>query len=90
MYKIELSKKADKDLCNLDIKDNQAFLRIIQFLEKLKIAENPFALKNAKKMEGFSNKWRWRVGNYRIIGLKQDEILTIEIIQISPRKDAYK
>ena len=27
--------------------------------------------------------------NYRIIGLKQDEILTIEIIEISSREKAY-
>lgn len=90
IYRIELNKKADKDLYNLSAKNEQTFLRVVKFLEKLETIENPFSLHNAKKMEGFSNKWRWRVGDYRIVGLKQDEILTIEIIQISPGKNAYK
>lgn len=47
-------------------------------------------IKSVTKLEAFKNYWRWRVGNYRVIGIKQDEILIIEIIEISTRENTYK
>ena len=47
--------------------------KVIDFLVfDLSNAQNPTSLSNAKKMRGYSkesdNIWRWRVGQYRIIG----------------------
>lgn len=87
MYKIVIKRSADKQLDKISIR---AALKIHTFLKELEKVENPFATNNAEKMQGYDDRWRWRVGiHYRIIGLKQDEILTIEIIEVSSREKAY-
>jgi hypothetical protein len=90
MYKIALKHSADKELTKISKSDPKIALKIRTFLRELETRENPFATNNVEKMQGYENRWRWRVGiHYRVIGLKQDEILTIEIIEISSREDAY-
>lgn len=90
MYKIVIKRSADKQLDKISKGDLRAALKIRTFLKELEKVENPFATNNAEKMQGYDNRWRWRVGiHYRIIGLKQDEILTIEIIEISSQEKAY-
>ena len=87
MYKITIKRSADKEL-NKILKGNlKAGLKIRTFLKELEKSENPFATSNARKMEGYENRWRWRVGiHYRVVGIKQDEILTNEIIEISTKE----
>lgn len=75
--------------------DPKGIDKVKQFLEiYLQTAENPTTLKNAKKMQGnyqkYGNIWRWRVGDYRIIGDVKNEILEIQLIEISTREEAYK
>ena len=90
MYKIVIKRSADKQLDKISKGDLRAALKIRTFLKELEKVENPFATNNAEKMQGYDDRWRWRVGiHYRTIGLKQDEILTIEIIEISSREKAY-
>lgn len=90
MYKIALKRSADKELTKISKSDPKAALKIRTFLRELETRENPFATNNVEKMQGYEKRWRWRVGiHYRVIGLKQDEILTIEIIEISSREGAY-
>ena len=73
--------------------DKKGVMAIQAFLELLEQNQNPTALKNAKKMQGnyqkYGNIWRWRIGNYRIIGDVKNEILEIQLIEISTRQDAY-
>ena len=90
MYKIALKRSADKELAKISKSDPKVGLKIRTFLRELEARQNPFATNNVEKMQGYENRWRWRVGiHYRVIGLKQDEILTIEIIEISSREGAY-
>lgn len=90
MYKIALKRSADKELAKISKSGPKIALKIRTFLRELETRENPFATNNVEKMQGYENRWRWRVGiYYRIIGLKQDEILTIEIIEISSREGTY-
>ncbi|WP_270985568.1 type II toxin-antitoxin system RelE family toxin [Campylobacter helveticus] len=57
-------------------------------LEKV---ENPKFLTNAKKLQGYDKDcYRWRIENYRIIGIVEDDELLITIIKISHRQGAYK
>lgn len=91
MYKIRLVKKADKQLTKIKIGDKKSAEQIVIFLEELEKIENPFALKNCGKMEGYENRWKWYVGiHYRVVGEKHDDILTIEVIEITTRENAYK
>jgi len=90
MYKVAIKRSADKELAKISKSDPKVALKIRTFLRELETRENPFATNNVEKMQGYENRWRWCVGiHYRVIGLKQDEILTIEIIEISSREGAY-
>lgn len=90
MYKIIIQRSADKELDKIQKGNKSAFLNIIAFLDELKRTKQPKLLKNATKMQGYDERYRWRVGNYRIIGLIKDKQLIIEIIKISSREGAYK
>ncbi|MSN97171.1 hypothetical protein F1B92_08365 [Campylobacter sp. FMV-PI01] len=91
MYKVKLKKSADKQLEKIAKGDKISALKIRTFLNELEKEKDPFTLKNALKMSGYENIYRWKIGlHYRIIGIKEDEILTIEIIEITSRENAYK
>lgn len=90
MYKVNLSKQADKSLKKILKSNPFEGGKIETFIDEiLSNTPNPFALPNAKKMQGADNQYRWRIGNYRIIGDVYNDILVIEIIKVSSRQDAY-
>lgn len=43
-----------------------------------------------KKLKGFSNKYRLRVNDYRIIYDKFDDLYIIDVIDVNNRGDVYK
>ena len=91
MYKIEITQRANKELDKIKKGNEKIALKIEIFLsEVLSNETNPRELSNATKLKGYDNKYRWRIGDYRIIGIIKDDILTIEIIKISTRQGAYK
>ena len=80
-YKVFLRRKAIRSLKNLpsDIKDRvkQALFQLKDFPKNLDVL----------KIKGTKNKYRIRVGKYRIIiELQRDTIIVIDIL---PRKRAY-
>ena len=91
MYKIEITQRANKELDKIKKGNEKIALKIEIFLsEVLSNETNPRELSNATKLKGYNDKYRWRIGDYRIIGIIKDDILTIEIIKISTRQGAYK
>lgn len=94
MWIILLKKQVTKDLQNVKKSKfgKETILKINAFLERLKNSENPTLLPNAKKLKGYDdNHYRWRIGDYRIIGIVENgEIKLIEIIKIVHRQEAYK
>lgn len=62
-------------------------LKIIKRIETLR--ENP-RNENVIKLKGRDNEYRARQGNYRIRFWINDDVLTVLIIDIDHRKDAYK
>lgn len=87
-YKVKLTKRADKAIDRILLDDKSNAKRIVTFIKELKTAENPFAINNAKKLSGYKDRWRWRVGlHYRVVGIRKDNILTIEIIEIASREN---
>lgn len=77
-------KKILKDIKKLD---NSAKLRLSEFLEE---AQNSAKLSDlpVKKIQGYKDFWRFRLGNYRIgISLEQETIIFRRILH---RKDIYK
>lgn len=89
--KILISRKVDKFLEKLGKGNPEIVRRIRTFLFKhLATAQNPALLPNCKKMQDLTDTYRWRVGDYRIIGIIKDSELVIEIIKIAHRQEAYK
>lgn len=93
-YKIEIEKNASEFLTKLSKSQKKAHAKIDIFIhEILTTCENPCTLQNAKRLTGFAdNRWRWRLGDYRIVAKIVDgEFKIIEIIKISKRDEStYK
>ena len=87
-YKIEYEKKAVKFLKKLAKSAPRDFFKIDTFLnESLTTCENPCTLPNAKHLQGFNdNRYRWRIGEYRIIGIVENgKTKIIKVIKIDKR-----
>ncbi|MBS4205744.1 type II toxin-antitoxin system RelE family toxin [Lederbergia citrea] len=86
IYNIELSKRAEKYLRNLDKKTRTRIYNHIKIL-----SENPRHPElDIKKIQGHENLYRQRLGDYRVLYSIMDEILLIIIVKIGSRGDVYK
>ena len=84
MYRILISKSAEKDLRRLSI---GVFKRIAPKIDQL--AENPKP-SGCKKLKGSDqNLWRIRIGDYRVIYSIEVDIKVIDIRRVRHRKDVY-
>ena len=83
MFKVIVPKAAFKELEKIDTQDQRL---IFQKIKDLKAGDfsNDKALKGKHK-----GKFRKRAGNYRIIYLKENDILVITLIRIAHRKEVY-
>ena len=84
IYQIEISNKATKQLKKLstDIRD-----RINEKI--LELAENPRP-SGVVKLENTDNKYRIRVGNYRILYEIEDDVLIVKVVRVGHRRDVYR
>ena len=86
-YRVEYTKSAAKQLKKMDRKIAAFILSFID--EKLVGCENPRSY--GKPLHGDSNdKWRYRVGDYRILTKIKDDVLIIIVVEVGHRKDIYK
>ncbi len=83
MYQIIVPKIVFKELENID-KINQ-----LQIYEKIKELEEGIFL-NDKALKGkYKGKFRKRAGNYRIIYLKENDLVLITLVRIAHRREVY-
>jgi len=83
IYKVIIPKFALKELSKIDKKDQQF---VFDKIKELK--EGNFS--NDKSLKGkHKGKFRKRAGNYRIVYLKENDILLITVIRIAHRKEVY-
>ncbi len=83
MFKIIIPKAAFKELEKIDSKNQKLVYLKIKDLEQGVFTADK-ALKGKHK-----GKYRKRAGNYRIIYLKENDILVITLIRIAHRKEVY-
>jgi len=83
LYRVNIKRSALKELKRLPKQDATRVSRLINGL-----ANNPRP-KGCKKLKGYTDLWRVRSGNYRVIYSIEDQILIIEVLEIVNRKDAY-
>jgi len=83
MYKIAFEKNAKKEFLKLNKKNQELVASKI-----LELQNGNFS--NDKSLKGkHKGKFRKRAGNYRIIYLKEKNILLITLIRIAHRKEVY-
>lgn len=83
-YKIEIKKSAQKEIRKLSDDIRQKIVDIINGLYNNPIPDD------AKKIKGSTNIYRIRQGTYRIVYLVYKNKLTIIIVRVRRRKDAYQ
>jgi len=87
MYHVEFTKSALKELRKLDKATSSLIIGWIK--KNIEGCENP-RLHGKGFSADKSGQWRYRVGDYRILALIQDEKVTILIINVGHRRDVYK
>lgn len=82
-YTVRLDRSPQK---LLDVLHGDIYTRIISALQTL--ADDPRP-RGVKKLKGYRDYWRIRVGDYRIIYAIQDDRLLVIVIRIGHRRDVY-
>jgi mRNA interferase RelE/StbE len=84
LYKVEINKKVrKKDLPSISPKDVR---RIIERIQKL--ANDPYPV-DAVRLKG-RDEWRIRQGDYRILYIVEEKIVTVFVVKIGHRREVYK
>ncbi|MEZ4510889.1 MAG: type II toxin-antitoxin system RelE/ParE family toxin [Chloroflexota bacterium] len=82
-YKIIFRQSVAKDLRSIPQQDIQ---RILQRIEDLAREPRPIG---SEKLSG-EEKYRIRQGNYRILYLIEDDIVTVTVVKIGHRREVYR
>ncbi|MBQ2763009.1 MAG: type II toxin-antitoxin system RelE/ParE family toxin [Candidatus Methanomethylophilaceae archaeon] len=86
-YRVELSKRAQKDL---DKFDGTIVRMILKWLKKnIDNSDDPRIHEKALK-GNLAGYWRYRVGSYRIICTIEDDRLIVQVITINNRRNVYE
>ena len=86
LWQIKFSEQAKRDLRKLDKPIREKIENF--FDERLLSYDNPRSV--GKPLKGnLTGRWRYRVGDYRIVCRIYDDILTIEAIKIGHRSKVY-
>ncbi len=87
-WKIEFSESAKEDLKKFD---TQVSKKVIKWLEtRILSGVDPRLWGKQLKGSIFGEMWRYRVGEYRVLCLIKDNIVTIKVVSIGHRKEVYK
>ena len=83
-YSLEIKQSAQKEL---DALDDRLFARIDKKI--LSLADNPRPA-GSKKLRGYKDQWRIRVGDWRVLYIVDDEAKVVSVTRIAHRSDAYE
>jgi mRNA interferase RelE/StbE len=83
-YGIEIKPSARKELENLS---NNLIARLVPKIESL--AANPRP-SGCRKLRGYKDLWRIRVGDYRAVYIIDDDRKMVSVTRIAHRRDVYE
>ena len=83
-YSLEIKQSAQKEL---DALDDALFTRVDRKI--LALAENPRP-SGCKKLKGYKDQWRVRVGDWRALYIIDDAAKLVTITRIAHRREAYE
>ena len=87
-WRIEFSGAARKALDHLD---PQAATRVLRFLrDRVACADDPRVLGKPLKGSKLGDLWRYRVGDYRVIADLRDNVMTVLVVRVAHRGEAYR
>ena len=88
VWRVELDRAAVRDLGKLD---RQVARRILAFLHgRVATLEDPRSIGEALKGSKLGEFWKYRVGDYRIIALVEDDALRVLVVRIGSRGKVYR
>ena len=82
-YSLEIKRSAQKEL---DALDDAEFTRIDRKI--LALAGNPRPA-GCKKLKGYKDQWRVRVGDWRVLYITDDAAKQVTITRVAHRREAY-
>jgi mRNA interferase RelE/StbE len=83
-YSLEIKQSAQKEL---DALDERLFTRIDRKI--LALAESPRPA-GCKKLKGYNDLWRLRVGDWRVLYTIDDAAQLISVTRVAHRREAYE
>jgi mRNA interferase RelE/StbE len=83
-YSVEVKPSARKELESLP--DN-LLARVLQKMSSLRTAPRPAG---CKKLKGYKDLWRVRVGDWRVVYIIDDAAKLISITRIAHRREVYE
>jgi mRNA interferase RelE/StbE len=86
MYRVELSREAQKFFERCDMTISKKLARCFAALER-----NPRTGNNIKALKGyFAGSYRYRVGDLRVVYTIDDRAVVVYVITIAKRSDVYE
>lgn len=83
-YRLEISRTAEKQLRKLAAKDRE---KVVEALLSLGVDPHP---PGSRKLSGYTDVFRIRVGLYRVLYSVEGRRLIVIILKIGHRKDVYR
>ncbi|MDR0960258.1 MAG: type II toxin-antitoxin system RelE/ParE family toxin [Propionibacteriaceae bacterium] len=84
MYRIEYTRSADKTISKLPSSVRSAIIKRVQALG------NDPRPRGAIKLTGSEDEWRIRIGDYRVVYVIDDGVLTVLVVRVGHRSDIYR
>ena len=83
-YSLEITTSAQKELDSID---DPLFERIDR--KVLALAEDPRPV-GSKKLKGFKNSWRIRIGDWRVVYVVDDAAKLVNVTRVAHRREVYE
>lgn len=83
-YSLEIQRSAQKEL---DAIDDPLFSRIDRKIVELADQPRPAG---CKKLKGYSDQWRVRVGDWRVVYIIDDNAKRVMVTRIAHRREVYE
>ena len=83
-YRVEISSTAERQICRLPRADQVRVLRVV-----VTLATDPRP-PGCRKLSGYENVFRVRVGRYRVLYSVEDRRLVVIVLKVGDRKDVYR
>ena len=83
-YRVEFTTASAKEIRKLDTQIRRRILDAITHLER---EPRPHGV---RKLAGYDNAWRIRVGDYRVLYEVVDDQVLVTVVRVAHRRDVYE